>query len=87
MDGDNVGEFRTPLPSYFRLTYIFISTDDEFPKVGSFQVDLSHLADTPALRTLEGPKGTYYEINYSVVLLLGEVELKALVAWKEGVSL
>ncbi|KAF5321316.1 hypothetical protein D9619_002044 [Psilocybe cf. subviscida] len=56
---------------------------DEFPLVGSIEVDLSHLKNTPTLQTKEGPKGTYYQIACSVVLLLGDVELKVQAAWEE----
>ena len=30
--------------------------------------------------------GTYYQVNYDIILLFGMTELKAQIAWKENVS-
>lgn len=86
MDGDNIGEFKTSPTTPFWQCLIYLSIDDEYVNIGSIEVDLSYLADTPTLRTKEGPKGTYYQIDYSVIILLGEIELKAVLAWEEDVS-
>ncbi|PPR01388.1 hypothetical protein CVT24_006226 [Panaeolus cyanescens] len=52
-----------------------------YTKLCTIEVDLSHLPLQP--RTRPGG-GTYYRLDYDIVLLFGLTELKALVAWKEN---
>lgn len=53
-----------------------------YAKLCNIEADLSHLPLTP-LRGSQG--GTYYRVDYDVVLLFGLTELKAMIAWKEEV--
>ncbi|KIM35041.1 hypothetical protein M413DRAFT_20826 [Hebeloma cylindrosporum] len=54
-----------------------------YTRLCNIEADLSHLPLTP-LRGSHG--GTYYRIDYDVVLLFGLTELKAMIAWEEEVS-
>jgi hypothetical protein len=55
-----------------------------YAKLCNIEADLSHLPLTP-LRGSQG--GTYYRVDYDVVLLFGLTELKAMIAWEEEVCL
>ena len=55
-----------------------------YAKLCNIEADLSHLPLTP-LRGSQG--GTYYRVDYDVVLLFGLTELKAMIAWEEEVRL
>lgn len=55
-----------------------------YAKLGNIEADLSHLPLTP-LRGSQG--GTYYRVDYDVVLIFGLTELKAVIAWEEEVRL
>lgn len=49
-------------------------------------VDTSHLIHTPIVKQQRGIHGGfYYSMNFDVVLLVGGVELKVLLAWNENV--
>jgi len=47
-------------------------------------VDLSYLPLSP--RRKSSGKGTYYCLEYDIILLFGLTELEAMVAWKEEVG-
>jgi len=55
-----------------------------YARLCNIEADLSHLPLTP-LRGSQG--GTYYRVDYDVVLLFGLTELKAMIAWEEEVCL
>jgi len=64
---------------------IDISILDNYTKLCTIAVDLSHLPLTP--RAKPSGTGTFYRLDYEIVLLFGLTELKAVVAWKEHVRL
>ena len=47
-------------------------------------MDLSYLP--LSLRSNFSGEGTYYRLDYDIILLFGLTELKAMVAWKEDVG-
>jgi hypothetical protein len=47
-------------------------------------MDLSYLPLSP--RSKYSGAGTYYHLDYEVILLFGLTELEAMVAWKENVG-
>jgi hypothetical protein len=47
-------------------------------------MDLSYLPLSP--RRKYSGKGTYYHLDYDIILLFGLTELEAMVAWKEEVG-
>ncbi|KAF9047806.1 hypothetical protein BJ165DRAFT_1403442 [Panaeolus papilionaceus] len=53
-----------------------------YTKLCTIEVDLSHLPLQP--RTKPSGGGSYYRLDYEIVLLFGLTELKALVSWKEN---
>ncbi|KAF8161579.1 hypothetical protein B0H34DRAFT_701592 [Crassisporium funariophilum] len=53
-----------------------------YTKLCSIEADLSHLPLSP--RNKPSAKGTFYRLDYEIVLLFGLTELKAQVAWKEN---
>jgi len=57
---------------------------DNYTKLCKVAVDLSRLPVT-CKRKVSG-EGTYYNVEYDIVLLFGLTELQAMVAWKENVS-
>jgi len=52
-----------------------------YTKLCTIDVDLSHLPLMPRNRAAGG---TYFRLDYEIVLLFGLTELKALIAWKEN---
>ena len=52
---------------------------DIYTKIGTIEADLSHISLT------QGERGHYFLVKYDLVLLFGLTELKAQVAWREGV--
>lgn len=67
--------------SYNRPLTVFTAN---YTKLCTIEIDLSHLPLTP--RAKPNSTGLYYRLDYDIVLLFGLTELKAQVAWKEGVS-
>jgi hypothetical protein len=57
---------------------------ENYTKLCKLEVDLSQLP--ASLRNKASGKGTYYHVNYDIVLLFGLTELEAVVAWKENVG-
>ncbi|KAF8155273.1 hypothetical protein BJ912DRAFT_1050978 [Pholiota molesta] len=53
-----------------------------YTKLCSIDIDLSYLPLTPRAKSTGA--GTFYRLDYDIVLLFGLTELKAQVAWKEG---
>ena len=52
---------------------------DNYTKLCTIEVDLSHISFA------QGERGEYFRVEYDLVLLFGLTELKAQVAWREGV--
>ena len=57
---------------------------DNYTKLCTIEADLSRVPLHPKPKATG--KGTFYRVDYDIVLLFGMTELKALVAWKENVS-
>jgi len=55
-----------------------------YTKLCTISVDLSHLP-LAARSKAKGQSGSYYRLDYELVLLFGLTEMKAQVAWKERV--
>ncbi|KAF9476870.1 hypothetical protein BDN70DRAFT_881863 [Pholiota conissans] len=53
-----------------------------YTKLCSIDIDLSYLPLTP--RTKPSGNGTFFRLDYDIVLMFGLTELKAQIAWKEG---
>ena len=64
------------------ITYI-IGSIDNYMQLCTIEVDLSYLPLSPQSSYAWG--GTYYRLDYDIILLFGLTELKAMVAWKENV--
>ena len=69
----------------FKTTkYYLIRSIDNYTKLCTTEVDLSHL---PLSRqSKHSGKGTFYCLEYTIVLLFSMTELEAMIAWKENVS-
>ena len=64
--------------------YLFASIAN-YTQLCTIQADLSHL---PLSRQRKhSGKGTFYRVDYDIVLLFGLTEFKAAIAWKENVGL
>jgi hypothetical protein len=63
---------------------LFARDVENYTKLCSIDIDLSYLPLTPRAKSTGA--GTFYRLDYDIVLLFGLTELKAQVAWKEGVS-
>ena len=57
---------------------------DNYTKLCTIEADLSRVPLFP--RPKATGKGSFYRVDYEIVLLFGMTELKALIAWKEKVS-
>ena len=57
---------------------------DNYTKLCTIEADLSRVPLLP--RPKATGSGSFYRVDYDIVLLFGMTELKALVAWKENVS-
>lgn len=58
-----------------------------FATLCTIEVDISYLMNTSSVKKLRAAHGGfYYCMSFSVVLLVGGVELKILLAWDEDVS-
>lgn len=69
-----------------RLTSRFSLTLENYAKLCSIEVDLSHLRSKAEQLKKIGPEGAYYRLHYKLILLFGLSELKAVFSWKENVS-
>ena len=61
--------------------YIFV---DNYTKLCTIEADLSHLPLPP--RNKSSGAGTFYRLDYELVLLFGLTEMKAQVIYKDKVS-
>ena len=61
-----------------------LTTTGNYTKLCTIDVDLSYLPLAP--RKKPSSNANYFRLDYDIVLLFGLTELKAQVAWKEGVS-
>jgi len=62
--------------------YLHLLQTDQYSRLCTIKADISHLPKTPK----KNPSGgTYYRIDYSVILLFGLTELKAQLCWNENV--
>jgi hypothetical protein len=66
------------------MKYILTGSVDNYTKLCTIEVDLSHLPLSPGQK-YSGAE-TVYRIDYDIVLLFGLSELQAMVAWKENVG-
>jgi hypothetical protein len=57
---------------------------ENYTKLCTIEVDLSHLPLSP--RSKSGG-GSFYRLDYDIVLMFGLTELKAVIAWKQNVGL
>ena len=57
---------------------------DNYTKLCTIEADLSRVPMVP--RPKATGKGSFYRVDYEIVLLFGMTELKAQIAWKEKVS-
>ena len=64
--------------------YYLIGCIDNYTLLCTIEVDLSHLP--LSRRSKCSGEGTYYRLDYELVLLFGLTEFKAAVAWKEKAS-
>lgn len=57
-----------------------------FTTLCTIEIDTSHLMHTSSVKMQRGLNGAfYYSMKFDVVLLVGGVELKILLAWQENV--
>lgn len=56
---------------------------EHYTKLCTIDIDLSRVPLTPRNKTSGG--GTFFRLDYDIVLLFGLTELKALIVWKENV--
>lgn len=66
------------------MNYYIIRNIDNYTLLCTIEVDLSHLP----LSLLSNHSGvvTFYCLDYEIVLLFGQTEVEAMLAWKEYVS-
>jgi hypothetical protein len=70
----------------FKMTiYDLIASIDNYTELCRIEFDLSHLSLSPRLQ--HSGEGTFYTIDFDIILLFGLTEFKAAVAWKEKVGL
>jgi len=62
--------------------YLHLLQTDQYSRLCTIKADISHLPKTPKINP---SGGTYYRIDYSVILLFGLTELKAQLCWNENV--
>ena len=67
-----------------KLLSFFFFFSDNYTKLCTIDADLSRVPLLPKSKTTGG--GSFYRLDYDIVLLFGMTELKAQVAWKEKVS-
>jgi len=69
---------------YGTIKYFLPGSIDNYTKLCTIEVDLSHLPLSP--RPKYSGAGKIYRIDYDIVLLFGLTELQAMLAWKEDVG-
>ena len=57
---------------------------DNYTKLCTIEADLSRIPTLP--RPKATGKGSFYRVDYEIIILFGMTELKAQIAWKEKVS-
>ena len=57
---------------------------DNYTKLCTIEADLSRVPLLPQPKATG--KGSFYKVDYEIILLFGMTELKAQIAWKEKVS-
>ena len=68
------------------MIYDLIAGIDNYTELCRIEIDLrSHLPLSPQLKHLG--EGTFYTIDFDIVLFFGLTEFRAAAAWKENVSL
>jgi hypothetical protein len=72
-----------PCQRNITINYHISLQTENYTELCSIAIDLSILPPLPREK-LTG--GTYYELAFDVVLLFGLTELKAQIAWEEGVG-
>ena len=71
---------------WFKTTkYYLIRSIDNYTKLCAIEVDLSHLPLLP--QSKHSGQGTYYCLDYDIILLFGLTELEAMITCKENVGL
>lgn len=81
---------RTPVSlfqsfgSHVAQYHPLFSSPANFHDIFTVHADLSGLVERLEART--GPQGTYYEVEYDIIILFGLTEFKAQYAWIEDVS-
>jgi len=80
----DTGSFFSHLHPFFPVDVVMDT--DNYTKICTIEVDLSHITLTPRYKG-RGERGQYYRLDYDLVLLFGLTELKAQVAWREGVRI
>ena len=83
VDAGAFSSFPAGSSSFFLPADVTMDTDN-YAKICSIEVDLSHISLIPRYKG-NGERGQYFRLDYDLVLLFGLTELKAQVAWKEGV--
>jgi hypothetical protein len=58
---------------------------ENYTKLCTIEIDLSHLP--LSFRPKYFGRGSFYRLEYDIILLFGLTELKAMVAWKQDVGL
>ena len=58
---------------------------ENYTELCTIELDLSYIPLSPQPK--DSGIGTYYHLDYEVILLFGLTELEAMVAWKEEVGL
>ena len=61
-----------------------MGSTENYTELCKIEVDLSHLALSPQSNFPGG--GTFYHLSFDTILLFGQTELEAVVAWKEDVG-
>ena len=83
VDAGGFSSFPTFSSSFFLPADVTMDADN-YTKLCTIEVDLSHISLIPRYKG-NGERGQYFRLDYDLVLLFGLTELKAQVAWKEGV--
>ena len=66
------------------MKYHLLDGIENYTNLCTIEMDLSYVPLSP--RSKSFGQGTYYLLEYEVILLFGLTELQAMVAWKENVG-
>ena len=66
------------------MKYYLLEGIENYTNLCTIETDLSYLPLSPRLKS--SGEGTYYGLEYDVILLFGLTELEAMIAWKEEVG-